>query len=90
MRRRVGLGNQSTEKYRDDELALLVIQKVQLLLKWLIRALDLVGSQPNQSDFIAVLMRFDIVVMDTRRPVMAAGQCDYEMRVDYPVSMRCV
>jgi hypothetical protein len=74
MRRRIGLGNQSTEKYRDDELALLVIQKIESLLERLIRALDLVRSQPNQSDFVALLMGFDIVMIDARMPVIAPGQ----------------
>jgi hypothetical protein len=90
MRRRIGLGNQCTGKCRDGEPALLVIQKIELLLERLIRALDLRGSQPNQSDFVALFMGIDIVVMDARSPVIAASQCDYEMRVDYPVSMRRV
>jgi len=74
MRRRIGLGDQCTVKCRNDELALLVIQKIELFLERLIRALGLVGSQPNQSDFVAVIVGIDIVMMDAWNPVIAAGQ----------------
>ena len=53
---------------------MLVIQKIELFQERLIRPLGLVGSQPNQSDFVAVIVGIDIVMMDAWNPVVAAGQ----------------
>ena len=73
MRRRFVLDDCYTEKSRNDESALLVSEIIQLFLERLIRTRDLLGTQRDQADFVALLMGFDIVMMDTRTPIIVVG-----------------